>query len=156
MCTFACHALMVPTLLRRPRQGLQGPAYQLDAVELAVIWWSSIIPLSIPRGTEQPEHNVYIEGRLTSKNVLVIMDIFFWSMRSGKPLAFTWWHLTIKLTAVELHAECSFVVPFERVEPNESSNHRRKKSIFLHLVGVLVATEYLVMKKWWDNDPPIS
>lgn len=37
MCTFACHALMVPSLLRRPREGLQGPEYQLDAVELAVI-----------------------------------------------------------------------------------------------------------------------
>lgn len=37
MGTFACHALMVPTLLRRPRDGLHGPEYQLDAVELAVI-----------------------------------------------------------------------------------------------------------------------
>lgn len=35
--TFACHALMVPALLRRPREGLQGPEYQLGAVELAVI-----------------------------------------------------------------------------------------------------------------------
>lgn len=37
MCTFACHALMVPALLRRPREGVQGPEYQLDAVELAEI-----------------------------------------------------------------------------------------------------------------------
>lgn len=35
--TFACHALMVPSLLRRPRKGLQVPEYHLDAVELAVI-----------------------------------------------------------------------------------------------------------------------
>lgn len=35
--TIACHALMVPSLLRRPRNGLQVPEYHLDAVELAVI-----------------------------------------------------------------------------------------------------------------------
>lgn len=69
---------------------------------------------------------------------LVILDFYF-HFRFGKPL-------TIKLTAIEFHAECSLLVPFERVKPNESSNHRRKKSIFLHLVGVLVATEYLVMQ----------
>lgn len=37
MVTFACHALMVPSLLRRPRKGLQGPRYHVDSVELAVI-----------------------------------------------------------------------------------------------------------------------
>lgn len=36
-CTSARHALTVPALLRRPREGLQGPENQLDAVELAVI-----------------------------------------------------------------------------------------------------------------------
>lgn len=77
MCTFACHALMAPILLRRPREGLQGPEYQLDAMELAVIWWSSIIPLSIPRGTEQPKPSVYIEWRLMSKDVIVIVDFIF-------------------------------------------------------------------------------
>lgn len=83
-----------------------------------------------------------------SKDILGILDIFFFlGIRSGKPFTFTWWHLTIELTAVELHAECSLVVPVERVKPNKSSNYRRKKSIFLHLVGFLVATEYLVMKK---------
>lgn len=55
LCTFACHALMVPCLFRRARKGFQGPEYQLEAVELAVMRWSSISPLSIPRGTEQPE-----------------------------------------------------------------------------------------------------
>lgn len=55
ICTLACHALMVPCVLRRASEGLQGPEYQLEAVELAVIRWSSISRLSIPRGTEQPE-----------------------------------------------------------------------------------------------------
>ena len=55
MCTLACQALMVPCLLRRARAGFQGPEYQLEAMELAVMRWSSISPLSIPRGTEQPE-----------------------------------------------------------------------------------------------------
>lgn len=55
ICTLACHALMVPCLLRRAREGFQGPEYQLEAVELAVMRWSSISPPSIPRGTEQPE-----------------------------------------------------------------------------------------------------
>lgn len=142
MCTFACHALMVPTLLRRPRKGFQGPEYQLDAVELAEIWRSSIIPLSIPRGTEQPKH-ICIQGCSCHFRHL----FFFLSTRSRKPFALTWWHLTIKLTAVELHAECTLAVPLERVKPNESSNHRRKKSIFLHLVGVPVATEHLSDEK---------
>lgn len=55
ICTLACQALMVPCLLRRAREGFQGPEYQLEAMELAVMWWSSISKLSIPRGTEQPE-----------------------------------------------------------------------------------------------------
>lgn len=53
--TLACHALMVPCLLRRAKEDFQGPPYQLEAVELAVMQRSSISPLSIPRGTEQPE-----------------------------------------------------------------------------------------------------
>lgn len=52
--TLACHALMVPCLFRRASPGVQGPEYQLEAVELAVMRWSSISPLSIPKGTEQP------------------------------------------------------------------------------------------------------
>ncbi len=37
ICTLACHALTAPCLLRRAREGLQGPEYQLEAVELAVM-----------------------------------------------------------------------------------------------------------------------
>lgn len=53
--TFALHALTEPCLLRRPREALQGPLNQLDSSELAVMRLSSISPLSIPNGTEQPE-----------------------------------------------------------------------------------------------------
>ncbi|KAG7232279.1 hypothetical protein INR49_009079, partial [Caranx melampygus] len=35
--TLACHALMVPCVLRRASEGVQGPEYQLEAVELAVM-----------------------------------------------------------------------------------------------------------------------
>lgn len=58
--TSARHALMVPCLFRRASSGLQGPEYQLEAVELAVMRWSSISPLSIPKGTEQPAKNHWI------------------------------------------------------------------------------------------------
>lgn len=73
LCTFACHALMVPCLLRRARKGFQGPEYQLEAMELAVRRWSSISPLSIPRGTEQPEEghsNFHIYRNLTFMTLL--------------------------------------------------------------------------------------
>lgn len=52
--TLACHALMVPSVLRRAKEAFHGPPYQLMAVELADIWWSCISPLFIPKGTEQP------------------------------------------------------------------------------------------------------
>lgn len=55
ICTLACHALTEPCLLRRAKEDFQAPAYQLEAVELAVMLWSSITLLCIPRGTEQPE-----------------------------------------------------------------------------------------------------
>lgn len=58
--TLACHALIVPCLFRRARSGVQGPEYQLEALELAVMRWSSISPLSIPKGTEQPAKNHWI------------------------------------------------------------------------------------------------
>lgn len=80
MCTSACHALMVPTLLRRPREGFQGPEYQLDAVELAEIWRSSIIPLSIPRGTEQPKHILH------PKMFLSFQTSLFWSRKGPENL----------------------------------------------------------------------
>ncbi len=53
-------------------------------------------------------------------------------------------NLTIEFTAVELHADCGLVVPVDRMEPNESPSHRRKKGIFLCLIGFLVSSEYLV------------
>lgn len=56
--TLACQALMVPCLFRRARSGRQGPEYQLEAVELALMRWSSICPLSMPKGTEQPAPKV--------------------------------------------------------------------------------------------------
>lgn len=60
------------------------------------------------------------------------------------PHTHTYHHLTIKLTAVELHADCSLAVPVDWVEPNKPSNHRRKENVFLCFIGLLVPREYLV------------
>lgn len=59
LATLACQALSDPCLSRRANQGCHEPEYQLEAAELAVIWWSFIYPLCIPKGTEHPA-NIHI------------------------------------------------------------------------------------------------
>lgn len=115
--TFACHALMVPSLLRRPRKGLQVPEYHLDAVELAVIWWSLISPLSIPRGTEQPKPNIYIEERLTCKDIFVILHIIQVEepLNHILPLRLVRWFIFVP--PWELHMETSYHQSHSRRSP---------------------------------------
>lgn len=137
--TLACHALIVPCLLRRAREGFQGPAYQLEAVELAVIWWSAISPFSTPRGTEQPGSGDQI------RNVLLQSPANFPTDRLSVCPSVE--HLTIKLTSVEFHADSGLVVPAERVEPNEPSNQRRKECVYICFIGILVASEFLDKSK---------
>lgn len=52
--------------------------------------------------------------------------------------------ITVKLAAVELHADCGLVVPVDRVEPDEPSNNRREEGVSLCIIGLLVPNEYLV------------
>ena len=56
-------------------------------------------------------------------------------------------HLTVELTAVELHADGGFVVPVYGMEPNEASNHRREEGVSLRHGGFLVPREHLVKEE---------
>lgn len=57
-------------------------------------------------------------------------------------------HLTVELTAVELHADGGRVVPADGVEPDEASDHRREEGVPLRLGGVFVPDEHLEKEKF--------